>query len=768
MTFARRQYQKLLFCLEDLENRINTAKEEDVTLYYPIPVDAPPFTERSAVFSLKDVHPAIIRWMRAEVLIELGEPGRAVSEAKASLASLPQIVREGNFLFHPVEKRRLERAFALQPGVRGSGPLISLQSFPMTASGTLALAHALRGERQEALELAREVEKETSRFILYDFSQLTRVHFALGNYARVLELFNQTSSLWRYLLLGAVALGQTASAIANPMQAIQGVQGLIGLTALPFAAAENERGFGMTSFKYAALHSKVETGDIESAAAGFDDLLKNPYLPNFNNLYWAILYDMGRIAEKRGDPEKALDYYRRAIEQIEKLRSNINYEAGMIGFVGDKQPVYRAIVALLVRQQKYDEAFEYAERAKARALVDLLAQKKDFAVRGADPQKVRQLLAQTGAPEAMPATLEEASKTRNLADSAQEEIKQRAPELTPLISVPPVKLADIAAKLPVDEALVSYFYTDKELFAFVLTSQGLRAAKLDREGLEEKVRQLRRAIQSRTSEYLDASRRLHDQLLRPIESLLQQKITIAPHGILHYLPFAALHDGTRFAIERYNIRILPSASTLLYLRSDKSQTPGQILAFGNPDLGNPELDLKFAQQEALEVAKTFSDSRALIRKEATKAALKELGPGFRYVHFATHGQFNANEPLASALLLARTDEEDGRLTIGDLYSLRIDADLVSMSACETGLGKIANGDDVIGLTRGFLYAGARSIVASLWQIDDKATEDLMTRFYKYLTETDKREALRKAQLETREAFPHPFFWGAFQIIGNAD
>jgi len=158
----------------------------------------------------------------------------------------------------------------------------------------------------------------------------------------------------------------------------------------------------------------------------------------------------------------------------------------------------------------------------------------------------------------------------------------------------------------------------------------------------------------------------------------------------------------------------------------------------------------------------------LLRREATETALNRYGGGFRYIHFATHGEFDADRPLNSALLLAGDAESDGRLTVDKLYSMKLHADLVTLSACETGLGKVVNGDDVVGLTRGFLYAGSRSIVTSLWKVDDLATSHLMTGFYSRLKDADKREALRSAMLETRSRYPHPFYWAAFQLTGNAD
>ena len=181
-------------------------------------------------------------------------------------------------------------------------------------------------------------------------------------------------------------------------------------------------------------------------------------------------------------------------------------------------------------------------------------------------------------------------------------------------------------------------------------------------------------------------------------------------------------------MDRASLRFLPSASVVKYLRTGKTAKTAGLLALGNPDLGDPKYDLRFAEEEALAVTQTVPLSRALVRKEATESALREFGSSFAYLHFATHGEFNAEAPLKSALLLARDDKNDGLLTVGKLYSMRMDADLVTLSACETGLGKIASGDDVVGLTRGFLYAGASSIVASLWKVDDRGTATLMNRF----------------------------------------
>ena len=147
--------------------------------------------------------------------------------------------------------------------------------------------------------------------------------------------------------------------------------------------------------------------------------------------------------------------------------------------------------------------------------------------------------------------------------------------------------------------------------------------------------------------------------------------------------------------------------------------------------------------------------------------VKKIGKHFRCVHFATHGTFNPEKPLQSGLMLASDSKNDGILTVGELYDLNLNADLVTLSACETGLGKVANGDDVVGFTRGFLYAGTNSIVSSLWKVDDKATAILMQQFYTALKNNDKRSALRMAQLKVKNSYnPHPYFWAAFQLTGS--
>jgi CHAT domain-containing protein len=512
-------------------------------------------------------------------------------------------------------------------------------------------------------------------------------------------------------------------------------------------------------------------GRLDQAGAMLDTLLALPEIRAMGNLYWVALYERALIALKQGRHEEGVRLLAQSVEAIESVRSTISFEASKIGFAGDKQTVYAALIGALAGAGDWHQAFLYAERAKARALVDLLAQRRDLGPPPSADDKVRDLFAHAATVDSSVgfATADETMRGIKVVADARDTLSNVAPEAASLISVQKVEVAAILSRMSADETLVDYYVQGEDLYAFVLNGMSIKGFKLSAKGMEEEVRAFREAIDRRAANAMDTGRALHDRLIRPLLADLNgSKLVIAPHGVLHYVPFAALSDGEGYLVDRFSLRLIPSASTLVYLRTDQPKKLGKLLAIGNPDLGSSALDLPNAQVEAVAIAAMFPDSRALVRAEASKSAVKELGNGFSILHFATHGKFDANAPLSSGLYLAKGRESDGVLRVSDLYSLRWDVDLVTLSACETGIGKVANGDDVIGLTRGFLYAGARSIVASLWAVDDAATAHLMESFYRNLSNNDKREALRLAQIETRRQYPEPWFWAAFNILGRAD
>lgn len=661
--------------------------------------------------------------LRAEAFLEFGDYGKAVEHA--------------HMAYDIVVKKDLHRYMKIQ------------------ALSILGLSHALNGEREKATEYARLLE-DIGTYYPFTFLKtdkvngLAKIYMALGDFQKSLEYIREDESIaW------VRSLTEAATILTGAMPSGDSV----------FAFHQLPKSFILNKSLY-------ETGNIKEAKAGYDALLADPRTRDNTDIYWMILFDRGKIADAEGSRREATDFYKRAVDLVEQQRSTINTEASKIGFVGDKQNVYTRLIAALYADGQYGAAFEYVERSKSRALVDLLAAKQDFLVKAGNDQEIRNLLASNKKAEAAIIAQDlspEQSKTRSVIINAKQYLQEQSPELASLVSVTSLSTSDIQALIPPDEALIEYYYSEGNLYAFILTREGLKSVHLNGDKLAEDIRQFRSLLENPGSaDYRLLSRSLYERLFQPLEkSFDKRNIAIVPHGILHYLPFNALQNDKGYLLEKYSIRMLPSASVIKYLRAKKSPKPADILAFGNPDLGDPRYDLTYAQEEAQAVARTRPRSKVLLRKEATETAFEKYGGGFHYIHFATHGQFNAEAPLKSALLLARDRGSDGMLTVDRLYSLKLDVDLVTLSACETGLGKIANGDDVVGLTRGFLYAGSNSIVASLWKVDDLATSELMTGFYNALKKTDKREALRQAQLSTKKKYSHPYYWASFQLTGNS-
>jgi CHAT domain-containing protein len=619
------------------------------------------------------------------------------------------------------------------------------------ALSALALSTALHGERAQAEKYARLLgemaKKNAGGFVVLTdiLNGQARAYMALGDFHRSLATIKQDEA--------AAGERQSAMTMTVKIGAISAQDDLFAFNQLPRAFIFNK--------------SLYETGQVSKAKAGYDKLLAHPQTKDNGDIYWLILFDRGKIAQAEGKLQEAIDFYRRAIEVIERQRSTINTEASKIGFVGNKQQVYHALVAALLAAGQPAQAFEYVERSKSRALVDLLAAQKDFAAPPADQKQVSVLLTELDAQEAR-ARVKKAGAARS---SRALQVKQRlqavAPELASLVTVMPVAAAKIQSLLQPDEVLVEYYYEGDDLYAFVVTKEAIQGFKLQGRQMLADIRQLRAALeQPQSQDYVAPAQKLYARLITPLEaSLTGKKLLIVAHGALHYLPVNALMTGHEYLLDRYSLRQLPSASVLQFVKALPTSPAKGVLALGNPDLGNPKYDLKSAQEEAEAIAKDFPRAKVLVRKEATKTAFITLGPQFSYIHFATHGRFDPDQPLHSGLLLARDAQGNGFLSLGDLYSLRLQADLVTLSACDTGLGKIRNGDDVVGLTRGFLYAGSNTIVASLWEVDDQATSYLMQQFYAGLKKSNKGEALRQAQLATRKKFQHPYYWAAFELTG---
>jgi CHAT domain-containing protein len=253
---------------------------------------------------------------------------------------------------------------------------------------------------------------------------------------------------------------------------------------------------------------------------------------------------------------------------------------------------------------------------------------------------------------------------------------------------------------------------------------------------------------------------LHAALLQPVLPLVAgRRLAIIPCGALHYLPFHALRDEQGYLIERTEVCVAPSAALLHRCLAQARPTARRALLAGAPDERTPHL-----AQEIENLQDLFPAAVVVAGEAATLDAVREHAPAADVLHLACHGYFRPDNPLFSALRLA-----DGWLTVRDAYDLRLNCTLVTLSACDTGLNAVTPGEELLGLVRGFLAAGAPSLLVSLWPVDDATTAQFMRHFYTaWLAGAGLAEAHRSAQRTVLASAPHPFFWSPFVLFGRWD
>jgi len=339
---------------------------------------------------------------------------------------------------------------------------------------------------------------------------------------------------------------------------------------------------------------------------------------------------------------------------------------------------------------------------------------------------------------------------------------------------------EVARELPADRALIEYVVGSRQIAIFVLRHDGLHAVlePVRAVDLESKITLLRDLIRRPDStDWELPARSLRRLLVDPIEKAGwlhgANEITIVPHGFLHYLPFATLvrptRAGNRFLIEDYVVSYLPMAGALPM--SSSPQPRGERLVALAPSVSN----LQFTSGEVRAVAAAFGrQATAIVGPKATETWFKHVAGDYDVIHFATHGFFNKTNPLFSGVQLEPDAQNDGRLEVYEILGLHLRAQLVTLSACETALGsgyftEIPAGDEFVGLTRAFLSAGASTVIASLWEVNDSSTARLMQSFYRKVSEDSPSLSLAIAQrsmLHGDIAHRHPYYWSAFVLVGS--
>jgi CHAT domain-containing protein len=380
------------------------------------------------------------------------------------------------------------------------------------------------------------------------------------------------------------------------------------------------------------------------------------------------------------------------------------------------------------------------------------------------------------------------SSSRHALLLAQEEyadlllrMRERAPQHAAFVSPRTATWREVARRLTPEQALVTYLLSDSVSVAFVVVRDTMVTVDLgvSRREIARLVEFARGTLDLQRSDSLwrGPFRRLHAHLIAPLEDtrLLAGKtrLVLVPHAELHYLPFAALFSapGSPFLGERYQLTVTPSASVWLAL-GDRPPNRGSagVLAFA------PRPDALPASSREVEAVERLAGDRVQVRigATATEAMFRREAPGRRILHLATYGVLNKHNPLFSFVELLPGGADDGRLEVHEVFGLQLAADLVVLSACQTGLGSgaladVPPGDDWVSLTRAFLHAGASRVVATLWPVDDWATAALMERFYRAMRRgAAPAQALAEAQrlLAAESATAHPYYWAGFVLVGG--
>lgn len=504
-----------------------------------------------------------------------------------------------------------------------------------------------------------------------------------------------------------------------------------------------------------------------------------------SEVHWRALRGQGKCLAKNGNLDTATEAYKKAAEIVEDMRAAIKIEEFQNGFLTDKQDVFKELVLLLLDQNKTDEAFSYAEKAKSRSFIDLLGNQKvslkdDISQKLYDSltkqknqiRKIEEILGKTEEEDKRNQLLKDLVTARNSYQEILIQVKEQSPQLSSFVTVETLKIPEIQKLLEPNVALVEYLTTPNEIVIWVVSQKNLQVSRvpIEEKELESLVKDYRERMQN-LAPLEEQSGKLYDLAIKPIEPFIQNQRTlgIIPNGILHYISFSSLKGPNGYLFEQHPLFYAPSASVLKFTferKYDKKSGPIKVLALGNPDLGSFNYDLPLAELEANAIKWDFPKIDVLTREKATESWLKKHISEYQIIHIASHGEFDPINPLFSSLKLTRDQSNDGNFEVNEVFALDIKADLVTLSACQTGLGKIEGGDELMGLNRAFFYAGTHALISSLWRVSDISTAILIKHFYRNYAKSLKAESLRKAQLLVKQSYPHPSYWSGFSLTGD--
>jgi CHAT domain-containing protein/tetratricopeptide (TPR) repeat protein len=599
-----------------------------------------------------------------------------------------------------------------------------------------------------------------------------------------------------------VLLTEIAHLAERPGEALQRLAAARGLaanldaSAVRLAVALTEAGIADRDGDHARVHSVL-------TAAG-PDLERAGPAPRFE-----VHRLLARAHARANRFDSAAAAGRLAVQAVERVRRKYRSSVLRTSFLADRVSAYGDLVSVLLRLGSIGEAFQIADAARGRALIERLgAARQEIQEAGRTAQTFEEgerLLRRIDALVAALDTIDlfypseerdsataaamtrELEATRSQYEALLIEAAERNTLTATFMGVRRPTLAEIQDALGQREALIEYLVTEERVVLFVVLPDRARAFDSDvgEEDLASRVRVARDLLADPdmpSALTASALATLHSYLIGPARRAGAlsgvERLIIVPHTVLNYLPFAALRDGAtgRYLVEDFVLLHLPMAAVLPVLREREGRIIKGVRASSFAPFSS---SLPFTRAETRAIRNTLRTSRQLVGRHATESRFREALSRGDVVHAATHGVLNPRNPMFSRIELARGSADqsrnDGRLEVHELLGISITSPLVFLSGCETGVGvawstQYARGEDFATLAQAFLYAGARNVVATLWRIEDQGAAAFAAQFYRHLEELGPSGALAAAQRETmlRESYSAPHYWAPYQVAGAGD
>jgi CHAT domain-containing protein len=570
----------------------------------------------------------------------------------------------------------------------------------------------------------------------------------------------------------------------------------------------------------------LRRNEVKKAMAAFERSLSVALeIGNWNEV-WKNYSGRAQCYERLRNFHQALMAYQKALETFDKIREKISFDLYKIGFSRDKHDVYEGIIRTLVslkennpRPAAYDELiFATFNRIKARNFFEGLGRIEDETKSNEIAFELDRLDREIGNLISHPGYLESEDSSKKVLELEYRYLRILSEENSinnhdnQAIFDEPFSLKFVQEKLLEEgQVLLDYYICQNESYCFVVSRDEYRVIKLPAEKeIENSIRlyvKLLAEPETELEDLVSAGSRIRSFLIPGLENLKNKvnSLIIIPDGLLNYLPFETLtlesSEGARekkYLIEQFKITYVPSIAALHKLKKmpGRSDYTKELLAFGGPYYSSKDKNrlksrvyfvdkqlardgfqlpaLPYSRQEVKKVARLFCRSNydLFLKKKATEDNFKHLNlTDYRILHFACHGLISEHFPQRSALIfsLKSGGNEDGLLTLREIYGLKLKAELVVLSACDTSRGAMEKAEGIIGLPRAFLLSGSQAVVSSLWSVNDRATQELMKDFYRFLLAGERKdEALQKAKLKMIHSNKsHPYYWAAFILTGDA-